>query len=142
MANNTLIQVPNDLTDPNVLNRFLHKLVIELDTAFSHRGTDGFATSSIVLTNAKTLEGAVDSINDLVNTFLLLDSSNLTDTLIYKDTPTLTEPNSIPNKSYVDSIITKQQAITDLPLGSTLDETIGKLNELINVMRLSTIIAT
>lgn len=44
MANNTFIQVPNDVQDPIALHRFLAKLVEQLDVAFGERAESPFLT--------------------------------------------------------------------------------------------------
>jgi len=47
MANNqnTFIQLPMDVSNPIELRRFLDKLVQQVDVAFGHRGSGGFASN-------------------------------------------------------------------------------------------------
>ena len=46
MANSSFAAVPLDVTDATELKRFLDRLVVQLDTAFGHRGDDGFVKES------------------------------------------------------------------------------------------------
>lgn len=44
MAGSTFIQIPPDIQNGESLRRFLDKLVLQLDIAFSNRGTSGFTS--------------------------------------------------------------------------------------------------
>ena len=43
MANETIAQVPTDVTDPVILKRFLSRLVERLDITLGFRGDDAYA---------------------------------------------------------------------------------------------------
>jgi len=46
MANNTFIEVPQDVTNPTSLYRFLARLVEQLDVAFGERSADKFVSET------------------------------------------------------------------------------------------------
>lgn len=72
MANNTFIQVPYDVTDSISLKRFLNKLILELDIAFSNRGNSGFTN----MTSLEDLNAAVRSLSSSLVAVRALAASN------------------------------------------------------------------
>lgn len=62
MANETIAQVPTDVTDPVILKRFLSRLVERLDITLGFRGDDAYATSSTVTGLAKSTKNSVESL--------------------------------------------------------------------------------
>lgn len=60
MANETIAQVPTDVTDPVILKRFLSRLVERLDITLGFRGDDAYATSSTVTGLAKSTKNSVE----------------------------------------------------------------------------------
>ena len=61
LANSSFIAVPQDVTDATELKRFLDRLVVQLDTAFGHRGEDGFVKESAE-TTANPVQTAITSL--------------------------------------------------------------------------------
>lgn len=72
MANSTFIQVPHDVTDSISLKRFLNKLIQELDTAFSNRGSSGFTT----ITSLEDLNTTAESLGSRLVVVEELATSN------------------------------------------------------------------
>lgn len=72
MANNTFIQVPYDVTDSISLKRFLNKLILELDIAFSNRGNSGFTN----MTSLEDLNAAIRSLSSSLAAVRALAASN------------------------------------------------------------------
>jgi hypothetical protein len=68
MAGNTFIQVPSDITNTVTLRRFLEKLSLQVDTAFSKRGTNGFITGL-------SIEELVSTISELERDISNIQSS-------------------------------------------------------------------
>lgn len=64
MANETIAQVPTDVTDPVVLKRFLSRLVERLDITLGFRGDDAYANSSTVTDLAKSTKNSVESLTN------------------------------------------------------------------------------
>lgn len=56
MANETLMSVPNNVTDPQQLRLFLTNLIIRLDIVIGYRGEDGLLQFKDKLTGDTTLE--------------------------------------------------------------------------------------
>lgn len=85
MANETIAQVPADVTDPVVLKRFLSRLVERLDITLGFRGDDAYATSSTVTDLAKSTKNSVESLTSTT------ESTTKTVTELSTSLDTLTE---------------------------------------------------
>ena len=70
MANNTFIQVPNDVTDVVALHRFLARLVEQLDVAFGERASLPFATVASVTAATSGVVSDINSLQSSVQTAL------------------------------------------------------------------------
>lgn len=75
MANETLAQVPSDVSDPVVLKRFLSSLVERLDIVLGYRGSDSYASSTTVTDLAATTkeglaaaDSSIEELSSSVNT--------------------------------------------------------------------------
>ena len=107
MAGNTFIQVPNDITSPIILKRFLGKLILELDKAFGNRGQVSFASNKdlnkfLVSLNTQIEELVIEGL-----TYTKLDGSRPnTGIQSYSDSFVFTKANDLITKYYVDTEIT------------------------------------
>ena len=106
MAGNTFIQVPNDITSPIILKRFLGKLILELDKAFGNRGQVSFASNkdlnSYLLSITEQIEGVITE----GLTYTKLDGSRPnTGVQTYSDSFVFTNANDLITKFYVDTEI-------------------------------------
>lgn len=140
MTNSTFIQIPNDVTDPLSLKRFLSKLVLQLDIAFSNRGSGGFADSSYIKSTATSIQEVVADINNLSNSFVLLDSSNIKEPIQYPSDVVTSNGNDLVTKDYVDSLYNPTNSPADLPASATLDEVIIGYNNLLSALKSSKIL--
>jgi len=81
MANNqsTFIQLPMDVTNPLELRRFLDKLVQQVDIAFGHRGSGGFASTIPLAEVINTLNEHSDRLDNIepIVTQITSDVNNL-----------------------------------------------------------------
>jgi hypothetical protein len=140
----TFIAVPMDVSDPQVLKRFLDSLVEKIDIAYSNRGNSGFASGSMVSSTATTVAGVVQDLNSLATRYVRLDGSNkLEGALIYDKAYVFTDKLSLVNKSYVDSLYSPQKAPDLLNSESANPEikaNADKIDELINILKYSGIL--
>jgi len=138
----TFIAVPSNVKDPNVLKRFLDKLVEQVDIAFNKRGSAGFATSTDLVSTATTVEEVVADINTLSTRYVKLDSSNLDAELKYKSAIPIS-PLGLVHRNYVDSKYIPQSAPAKINSGSTnaeIKQVSDKVDELIDALKLSGIL--
>lgn len=85
MANESIAQVPADITNSVALRRFLERLVEKLDVAFGYRGDDGYVSTS-ALSDAtssaaksltaltKDVDSATTSVAEIEKTTTALDA--------------------------------------------------------------------
>ena len=59
MANETLAQVPSDVSDPVALKRFLSSLVERLDVVLGYRGDSSYAYDTTVKDQSMVLDSGV-----------------------------------------------------------------------------------
>ena len=107
MAGNTFIQVPNDITSPIILKRFLGKLILELDKAFGNRGQVSFASNKDLNKFLVSLNTQIEEIVIEGKTYTKLDGSRPnTGIQTYSDSFVFTNANDLITKVYVDTEIT------------------------------------
>ena len=73
MANETFLQIPNDVDDPVVLRRVLTAMVETIDEMKGNRGDDKLASESQLISTATSLNDLVGDVNRLDNSFLRRD---------------------------------------------------------------------
>lgn len=107
MAGNTFIQVPNDITSPIILKRFLGKLILELDKAFGNRGQVSFASNKDLNKFLVSLNTQIEEVVTEGLTYTKLDGSRPnTGIQTYSDSFVFTNANDLITKVYVDDEIT------------------------------------
>jgi len=107
MANNqnTFIQLPMDVTNPVELRRFLDKLVQQVDVAFGHRGSSGFATETSINKGITSIQELIKAINIELLTYSKLDGSRNYDGIVsYSTTNSFASgSNELVDVNYVES---------------------------------------
>ena len=122
MAGNTFIQVPNDITSPIILKRFLGKLILELDKAFGNRGQVSFATNTDLNRYLVSITKQIEDIITEGETYTKLDGSRPnTGIQTYSDSFVFTNANDLITKVYVDTEITTLTEYVDSEI-TTLTE--------------------
>ena len=167
MALSTFIQIPNDISNDEVLKRFLNKLIEQLDIAFGNRGDNPFSTSStisndfiqmnqsiadIVAQINNELQALYDEINKTIDSsnYLLKDGSvAATGILKYEQAHTFQNDNDIISRKGAEDLRPTQgaisdltQAITDPPTQSEVQNIQDKVNQILAALRAAKIIAT
>lgn len=104
MANSTFIQVPPNITDGQVLKRFLEKLILQIDIAFGNRGAAAFTPSTSFQQSITSIQDIQQAINDEAIFYSKLDGSRpYTDVVSYNGAKVFTLGTDIVDKAYVDS---------------------------------------
>ena len=77
MAGNksTFIQLPQDVSEPLQLRRFLDKLVQQLDVAFGNRGDNSFVTNDGFLRRVNTIQELIAALQEEAKTYSKTDGS-------------------------------------------------------------------
>jgi len=103
MANSSFIQLPQNVSDPKQLRRFLDKLVLQLDIAFGNRGSSKFTTSKEVNSDIQSIQETLDYIKGEEGKFVKKDgTTSFTDIVAYDEDKTFTDSKSLIAKKYVD----------------------------------------
>jgi len=108
MANETFLQIPNDVDDPVVLRRVLTSLVESIDEIRGNRGNDPSVTESQLVSTASNIKDLVEDFNSLDGQYLRIDGKNhATGILSYSSSETFSG-NQIVDAAYVDKKVGKQ----------------------------------
>ena len=136
MAGNTFIQVPNDITSPIILKRFLGKLILELDKAFGNRGQVSFASNTDLNKYLVSLNTQLEEVVTEGLTYTKLDGSRPnTGIQTYSDSFVFTNANDLITKYYVDTEITTLTEYVDTEittLTNYVDTEINTLTEYVD----------
>ncbi len=150
MANNTFLQIPNDVDDPVILRRVLDSIVIAIDEIRGDRGDSKMASeadlqdaASNQVSTATNLGQLVRDLNALDNNFLRRDGKNVADAPIsYDKTHTLAGLNFADVDTVTDMIgkitptVTVVPQASPAPLAGSVDPALmsSKIDELIAIL--------
>jgi hypothetical protein len=103
MVNSSFIQLPQDVSDPQQLRRFLDKLILQIDIAFGNRGNIAFATTSEIASDINSIQETLDYIISEEKKFIRIDGSiDFTNIVKYSSDLTFTDDKSLIAKKYAD----------------------------------------
>ena len=91
MANETLAQIPSDVSDPVALKRFLSTLVERLDTVLGYRGDTAYASDTNVKDLATSIAENLTTANEAISTVQSDIKSVTTDVADHEERLTSTE---------------------------------------------------
>lgn len=103
MGNSSFIQLPQDVSDPQQLRRFLDKLILQIDIAFGNRGSNQFTTASEVNSDINSIQETLDFIASEEEKFIRVDGSrDFSGVVKYSSDLTFTDDKSLIAKKYAD----------------------------------------
>jgi len=138
MANNTFLQIPNNLDDVVVLRRVLTDIVKQIDVLIGARGDGKAATESQVITSANNLEQLSKDVNSLDNKFVHRDGdTNITAALAYTSSFSLVG-NSLVTATHVTEATKEFKPLVVVTAPAELvdpNNTVAKVNEIITALK-------
>ena len=137
----SLIQLPANITNFEEIRRVLDVMIKEIDTIQGYRGVQKAKVSKDILGSFNSIGELRQAINRASENYATVDGKTNFKEIVSYDVPkTFTKPNDIIDKRYVDNLYAPQIAPTDLAPTATLGDVIGKVNEILTILKLTKII--
>lgn len=144
-SNGTLIQIPDNVDDKITLRRVLDRIVQEVDELKGHRGGDGSAQASQLVSTATSLDELRQDFNDLDNQYIRSDGKTTIKKPLTYSSKVKPKGNNLVDAEYVDTKLSeelltlskkfvKKQTIAPLPAGATNAQIVAKINEIIDAI--------